>query len=176
MHRGVCPRGNKRFLSTRPAPARSHAGSWSLLAGGAFGGKSPRPQWPQVVGAKWGPWVGSWAEFRWEGRGGEPGSSGTSGGLQGRPRKQHPPREREVGPEWPWLDIEGSPCVLGPAGPEPCPVRPAHRADGHHMGSVGGAEMEDRLCLPLRPHLHLHLPQRSTGPHPHGSRDAQMPT
>lgn len=35
--------------------------------------------------------MGSWAKFRWEGRGGEPGSSGTSGGLQGRPRKQHSP-------------------------------------------------------------------------------------
>lgn len=81
-----------------------------------------------------------------------------------------------MGLECPWLDIEGSPCVLGPAGPGPCPVRHARRADGHHLGSAGGAEMGDRLCLPLRPHRHLCLPQRSTGPLPHGSRDAQMPT
>lgn len=54
-------------------------------------------------------------------------------------------------------------------------ANPSTSQMGTSAGSVGSAEMESRPCLPLRPRLPLRLPERTTSPHPHGSRGVQMP-
>lgn len=149
--RRLCPRGNKRLLSTRLAPALSLslASSWSLLAGDT--GRRARDR---GAGSKTGSLGGEPGRIQmWQDRGRAGQRRRVRPGVQGRPGRQALSGTHVS-------DSKRSARALWLPGPDRAAFDPGHTGRGCRSGSR------------TFPPLHL---QRGPRPLPPGQQDAQSP-